>query len=138
MSAEQNKAVVRRYFDEVHNQRKLAVIDEIMPPGLAESTRGVVAMMLTAFPNYQITITDQVAEGDRVATVWTTTGTHQGEWKSPLGAIAATGKQVTYTGTTTLRVSDGKITDVIGSNHDHLGLLQQMGELPAIAPRAGA
>lgn len=138
MSAEENKAVVRRYFLEVHNQRNLAAAEEIMAPDLAEGVRGLAAMMATAFPDYQITITDQVAEGDKVATVWSTTGTHQGEWQSPIGAIAPTGRRVTYTGTTTLRLADGKITGVIGSNHDHLGLLQQMGELPAVAPRPGA
>ncbi len=138
MSIEANKAVVRRYFDEVHNQRNSTVIDEIFTPALATPTSGVVTMMRSAFPDYHITIMDQIAEGDKVATIWSLTGTHQGEWMSPMGTIAPTGKQVTYTGTTTLQVADGKIVDVIGSNHDHLGLLQQMGALPAIAPRPGA
>ncbi|MDQ4077252.1 MAG: ester cyclase [Chloroflexota bacterium] len=138
MSTEENKSVVRRYFEEVNNQRKLAVIDEIIAPDLAEPTRGAVGRVAAAFPDYHISITDQIAEGDKVATVWTLTGTHQGEWMSPMGAIAPTGKQVTYTATTTLRIADGKIAEVIGTNHDHLGLLQQMGALPATAPRPGA
>ena len=138
MSIEANKAIVRRYFEEVHNQRNTALIDEICAPDLVEPTRGAVALVRTAFPDYQFTITDQIAEGDRVATVWSLTGTHQGEWMSPMGAIAPTGKQVTYTGTTTLRIANGKIAKVIGSNHDHLGLLQQMGAVPALAPRPGA
>jgi predicted ester cyclase len=138
MSTVENKRIVRRYFEEVHNQRNLTLIDEIIAPELTEPTRGAVAMVATAFPDYQITITDQIAEEDRVATVWRLNGTHQGEWMSPMGPIAPTGKQVSYTGTTTLRVTDGKIAEVIGSNHDHLGLLQQLGALPAIAPRSGA
>ena len=95
-------------------------------------------MLRTAFPDYRITIDDQLAEADIVATVWTATGTHKGEWASPIGPVPATGKAVTWTGTTTLRIADGKIADVIGSNWDHLGILQQLGALPATAPRSGA
>jgi hypothetical protein len=73
-----------------------------------------------------------------VATVWEASGTHQGEWQSPLGSIPATGKVVTWTGTTTLRLANGKIADVVGTNWDHLGILQQMDALPATAPRSGA
>ena len=138
MSPEENKSVVRRYFEEVHNLRKLDVMDETFAPDLAEATRGVIAMMVTAFPNYLISITAQVAEEDKVATVWTISGTHLGEWMSPMGTVPPSGQRVTYTGTTTLRITDGKIADVIGSNHDHLGVLQQMGVIPAIAPRSGA
>jgi predicted ester cyclase len=90
------------------------------------------------FPNYRITINDQLAENDMVATVWTAIGTHEGEWASPIGPVPATGKAVTWTGTTTLRITEGKIADVIGSNWDHLGILQQLGALPATAPRSGA
>lgn len=138
MSTEKIKTIVRRYFEEVHNERTLALIDEIMAPDLAEPTSAAVGLIVTAFPDYHIRIMDQIAEGDKVATVWTLSGTHQGEWMSPMGSIAPTGRQVTYTGTTTLRVSDGKIAAVIGSNHDHLGLLQQIGALPAVASRSGA
>ena len=95
-------------------------------------------MMVTAFADYLISITDQVAEEDKVATVWTISGTHLGEWMSPMGTVPPSGQRVTYTGTTTLLVTDGKIADVIGSNHDHLGVLQQMGVIPTIAPRSGA
>ncbi len=138
MSPEENKSVVRRYFEEVHNQRKLDVLDEIFTPDLAQATRGVITMMVVAFPDYLISITDQVAEEDKVATVWTISGTHLGEWMSPMGTVPPSGQRVTYTGTTTLRVTGGKIADVIGSNHDHLGILQQIGAVPAIAPRSGA
>ncbi len=138
MSTETNKAIVRRYFEEVHSQRNTGLIDEIISPELAGPTRNVVAMAQKAFPDYQITIKEQLAEGDKVATVWTLSGTHEGEWESPIGAIAPTGKRVSYTGSTMLRIRDGKIVEVLGSNHDHLGLLQQMGAIPAVAPRPGA
>ena len=125
MSLDENKRVVRRYFEAVHNQRTLAIIDEISAPDLIEPTRSAIAMIATAFPDYHIGITAQIAEEDMVATVWTLTSTHQGAWMSPMGSIAPTGKQVTYTGTT-LRVADGTIAAVIGSNHDHVGILQQL------------
>ncbi len=138
MSVAENKAVVNRYFEEVHNGRAVAVLDEIMAPELAASTRGVVAAFQTAFPDYCIAIMAQVAEEDLIATVWRTTGTHQGEWPSPLGSIAPTGTPISFTGTTTLRVSEGRIVEVVGTNHDHLGLLQQMEALPSGNPRPGA
>ncbi len=52
MSPEANKTVVRRYFEAVHNQRQLAVMDEIFAPELVEAIRKIVAMFVTAFPNY--------------------------------------------------------------------------------------
>ncbi len=138
MSPEENKAVVRRYFEEFHNSREDAILEEIMVPELLEPTRGVTHMLLTAFPDYRITIEDQIAEEDKVATVWTGSGTHQGEWNSPAGSIAPTGKQVTWTATTTLRLSEGKISDVIASSWDHLGILQQLGAVAVTEPRTGA
>ena len=138
MSPAENKAVVRRYFEEFHNSREDAILEEIMVPELLEPTRGVTHMLLTAFPDYRITLEDQIAEEDKVATVWTGSGTHQGEWQSPAGSIAPTGNQVTWTATTTLRLSGGKISDVIASSWDHLGILQQLGAVAVTEPRTGA
>ena len=138
MSAEENRALVRRYFEEFHNRRRLDLGEHILGPGLLEPTLGVAAMLRTAFPDYRLTVDDQLAEANKVATVWTGSGTHQGEWASPIGPVAPTGKAVTWTGTTTLRVAEGKIAEVIGTNWDHLGILQQLGALPAAVPRSGA
>jgi predicted ester cyclase len=138
MSTAENKALVRQYFEVFHNQRQLDLGEQIFASDLLTPTLGMAAMMRTAFPDYQITIDDQLAEADKVATVWTASGTHHGEWASPIGPVASTGKTATWTGTTTLRVVDGKIAEVIGTNWDHLGLLQQLGAIPAIDPRSGA
>jgi predicted ester cyclase len=138
MSTAENKALVRQYFDIFHNQRKLDIGERILGSELLTPTLDMAALMRTAFPDYQIVIDDQVAEADMVATVWTASGTHKGEWASPIGPVPATGKAVTWTGTTTLRIVDGKIAEVIGTNWDHLGILQQLGALPATAPRPGA
>jgi len=136
MSTEQNKAVVRRYFDEFHTQRALSIADEIFED--SSGPLSLASQFVTAFPDYQMKIVEQVAEGDNVATVWTAKGTHLGEWPSPIGAIAPTGKPVTWSGTTTLFVRNGKIAGVIGTNWDHLGILQQMGVVANTAPRPGA
>ena len=136
MSTEQNKAVVRRYFDEFHSQRALSIADEIFED--SSGPLSLASQLVTAFPDYQMKIAEQVAEGDNVATVWTAQGTHLGEWLSPIGAIAATGKPITWSGTTTLLVRNGKIAGVIGTNCDHLGILQQMGVVANTAPRPGA
>jgi predicted ester cyclase len=138
MSEEENKAVVRRYFEEFHNNREHGILEQIMTLDLLEPTRRATHMLLTAFPDYRLTIEEQIAEGDKVATVWTGGGTHQGEWESPAGSIAPTGKQVRWTGTTTLRLSEGKISDVIASSWDHLGILQQLGAVDVTEPRPGA
>ena len=138
MSTAENKALVRQYFEAFHNERQLDLGEQILGSELLEPTLGVAAMLRTAFPDYRITIDDQLAEADMVATVWTATGTHKGEWASPIGPVPPTGKAVTWTGTTTLRIAEGKIADVLGSNWDHLGILQQLGALPTTAPRSGA
>ncbi len=136
--SEENKAVVRRYFEEFHDSREHGILEEIMVPELLEPTRRATQMLLTAFPDYQLRIEDQIAEEDKVATVWTGSGTHQGEWESPAGSVAPTGRDVRWTGTTTLRLSEGKISDVIASSWDHLGILQQLGAVAVTEPRTGA
>jgi predicted ester cyclase len=138
MSTAENKAPVRQYFEVFHNQRQLDIGERILGSELLKPTLGMAAMMRTAIPDYQIVIDDQLAEADKVATVSTASGTHQGEWASPIGPVPATGKAVTWTETTTLRVAEGKITEVIGTNWDHLGILQQLGALPATDPHSGA
>ena len=138
MSTQENKVIVRRYFEEFHTSREHSILEEIMVSDLLEPTRGVTHRLLTAFPDYQLTIEDQIAEEDKVATVWTGSGTHQGEWESPAGSIAPTGREVTWMGTTTLRLSEGKISDVIASSWDHLGILQQLGAIAVAEPRTGA
>lgn len=137
MSAEA-KEVVRRYFEEFHTGRRHEILEEIVAPGLLEPTRGATDMLITAFPDYRVTIEAQVAEGDLVATVWTGSGTHEGEWRSPAGPVEPTHRGVTWLATTTLRISEGRISDVIATSWDHLGILQQLGAVSAVQPRTGA
>ena len=135
---EENKAIVGRYFQEFHHGRDHAILEDIMTPDLLEGTRHVTEMLLSAFPDYRVTVEEQVAEGDKVSTVWTGSGTHEGAWESPAGTIASTGKHVRWVGTTTLRLSEGRISEVIATSWDHLGILQQLGAVDVTEPRTGA
>jgi predicted ester cyclase len=138
MSAEDSKLVFRRYLEEFHSQGQLELADEILGTPLRESTLGLARMLRTAFPDVHIRVLEQVAEGDKVATVWEAEGIHEGEWQSPIGPIPATKRHISWGGTTTVRIANAQMVDVIGSNWDHLGMLQQMGVIPNTAPRSGA
>lgn len=140
MSAE-NKAIARRFFLESFNEGNLGIIDELAAPDIVshdsalpeplvgtDATKASVTAYRDAFPDLQITIEEQVAEGDMVVTRWTARGTHQGD----LLGIAATGKQATVTGMTIDRFADGRVIES-RTNWDTLGLLQQLGIVPALA-----
>ena len=138
MSTAQNKALGYRYFEEVWSNKHIEAIDELLadhyidhnpspgaPPGRASATQWV-TMLLAAFPDLHITVDDQVAEGDKVVTRWTAQGTHRG----PLLDLSPTNKPARITGLSINRVADGQIQEGWGS-WDQLGLLQQLGVLPA-------
>ena len=137
MSAEDNKAIVRRFYEEVFNQRNLAVVDELCitnhlfhnPPTTLqgrEEFKQLLSVYITAFPDARFTVEDLIAEGDRVASRYTFRGTHQGD----LMGIPPTGKQVTVTGIIVNRIVNGK-SEEGWLNFDALGMLQQLGVAPA-------
>src|SRR3982074_2602599 len=92
--SEQNKALARRAIEEIWNQGKLAAIDELVasnatyhdphvPGGRFTRREGVkqcVQIYRGAFPDVRLSINDQIAEGDKVVTRWTATGTHKGQF----------------------------------------------------------
>ena len=143
--SEQNKALARRSIEEIWNQGKLAVIDELVasdatfhdpsvPGGKFTGPQGMkqfVQIYLGAFPDVRLTINDQIAEGEEVVTRWTATGTHNGE----LMGIAPTSKRATVTGVDIDRYQGGKVVEAWAS-YDMLGLLQQLGVVPTLAPAA--
>ena len=141
MSTEDNKANARRFYEEVWNQRNLAITDELsainfvdqslQPPvhGL-EGLKRFISMYLTAFPDIHFTIEDLISEGDKVVVRYTATGTHQGE----LMGIAPTGKHATVTGISINRFENGKVVES-WSNFDALGMLQQLGQIPALGAK---
>jgi predicted ester cyclase len=130
MTPQEHKAIVRRFFEEAWNQRKLDVIDEVFAPTVVfngqpvalETIKQSLAGRRAAFPDIQVTVEDQAAEGDKVSTRRTWRGTHQG----PYRGIAPTGKRVTWTQISIVRLSEGKIVEDWAVS-DELGLLQQLG-----------
>jgi steroid delta-isomerase-like uncharacterized protein len=136
MSAEENKAVVRRFWD-AFNRHDLDTAEALMAPHFidhdvsrpepvdraARIQQG--AAFLAAFPDTQYTIEDLVGEGEKVVMRFTYRGTHQGM----LMGIPPTGKHVTFTGIAIDRVEDGVIAEhwLI---YDALGLMQQLGVIP--------
>jgi len=136
--SEANKAMVRRFANEVMNKGNLRMVDELcapnvvdhsIPPGFPAGAAGVKQMATTyrsAFPDMRITIEDLIAEGDKVVARWSGTGTHRGE----LMGIPATGKRVTVTGIGIDRFAGGKIVEH-WENFDQLGMMQQLGVVPA-------
>ena len=144
MSTEANKAIIRRIPDEVFTQGNLAVADQVvaadyrehvpLPPGFPTGLAGLkqfVTLLRAAFPDFQYTIDDEIAEGDRVAIRVTARGTHQGEWFG----IPATGKTVSWTELHIGRLAGGKLVEH-WANSDQVGLLQQLGVLPTPGPRS--
>jgi predicted ester cyclase len=131
----------RRIIEEVFGAGRYELADELVaegaighdpalpeptmgPEGVKEGARGYRA----AFPDLRIMIGDVVAQDDLVAIRWTARGTHKGE----LFGIAPTGKEATVTGITIDRWAGGKVAES-WTNWDTLGLLQQLGVVPAAA-----
>ena len=149
MSEEANKATLRRVPDEVFNQGNLSVVDELFAPDYVMHDPGdpgaalhgyeafkeqYVGMFRTAFPDLQITIEDQVAEADKVASRYIAQGTHQGE----LMGIPPTNNRVQVTGTIVSRFTEeGKIAEE-WNNFDALGMMQQLGVVPPPGEAQGA
>ena len=146
MSTEENKAVVRREFEEMFNQEgNLDAAEEFYAPNYVghepttgdikgvEGAKQFAAEYREAFPDLTITIEDQLAEGDKVVTRFTARGTHQGEVED-LGP--ATGNRMEITGITIEQFGDGKIVQD-WTNFDALGMMQQLGLVPE-AQEAGS
>lgn len=137
MSNEENKKLSNFINENIISQGNLAMADEYISPdyvdhnalpGLPSGIPGFkqgVEIYRNAFPNLNIKVDDMIADGDKVVTRWTATGTHQGE----LMGIPPTGQNVKVTGISIDRCANGKIVehwDVF----DQLGMMQQLGVVP--------
>lgn len=145
--SESNKSLCRRLYEDVWNNRNFKAVDELFTanytdhdpnsPGFGRGPEGVRKLLnyyTGAFPDSRFTIEDILSDDDRCAVRWTVRGTHRGE----LGGVQPTGKQVTITGVTVLRITNGKISESY-VNWDALGLMQQLGVVkPTMAGRATA
>src|SRR5918998_5340514 len=137
MSAEENKATVRRFVDEVQSGGNIDAIDELCspefvnysaPPGVPSDCEGVklvTAMFRQAFPDSYFTVEDMIAEGDKVVTRKTFHGTHEGEFMS----IPPSGRTVNVSLIDVVRISDGQVVEH-WSVGDNLGMMQQLGVIP--------
>jgi predicted ester cyclase len=143
MSAEENKAIFRRMIEEVWNQKKLHVADELftadstspsapqLPPG-PEGTKLIASMFLEAFPDLHMEIEHIVAEGDRVGARMRERATHTGPLVTPNGTIPPTGAKVNFTESAIVRFENGKIAES-WYELDMLGMLTQLGVIPSPA-----
>jgi steroid delta-isomerase-like uncharacterized protein len=133
-TAEANKALVRRWFEET-DRGNLEIIDELLPedyvdhnpplPDLPPGREGVrrsVALLRPAFPDAVHTLEDQIAEGDKVMTRLTTRATFTGEC---LG-YQPTGKMVQVSGIAVHRVVDGRLVEH-WAHMDMTGFMRQIG-----------
>jgi steroid delta-isomerase-like uncharacterized protein len=135
--SEENKAVIRRVYDELWNRGNPAVADELFSPAYVrhapfhplrgpEGIKEAVRVIRAAFPDVHIAIEDLVAEGDRVVVRWATTGTHRGAFRD----LAPTGKRVAVEGITISRLAEGKVAEE-WVHWDTQSMMQQLGVLPA-------
>jgi len=103
--SEENKALVRRYYDEILNARKLETLGSYWADEqMIEPVRRGCFSYFTAFPDLHCSVEELVAEGDRVFCRSTMTGTHDGEYKG----IPPTGRHVTAESAEVFRIVDGK------------------------------
>jgi steroid delta-isomerase-like uncharacterized protein len=135
--SEENKAIVRRWV-EAFNEGDLEAVDELLADSYVrydpnspevhgpEGEKQLIAMYRAAFPDLHFTIEDMVAEGDRVATRMGISATHEGE----LLGVPPTQRQLSFTAMELYRLAEGKIEEQ-WVNVDTLGMMQQLGAIPA-------
>lgn len=139
MSTASHKAIVRRYFDEALDKRKLNILDEIVltdcvihRPEAPEPIRGLAAFkqaldrILQVYSEFTTTIHDLIAEEDRVACRLSHRAVHRGEWTSRLGRHAVGGRAVSWPAIAIFRFREGKIAEE-WVNRDELGMLIELG-----------
>ena len=136
-TAEENKRIARQYPEEVATGRNVDLIDELVTDDFVEhggpfdedrhgreADKEQIRSILEAFPDFEATSIRTVGEGDYVATHFTYSGTHDGEFMG----IPATGTHVEVSGMAIDRIEDGKIVERWG-DADMLGVLQQVGAI---------
>lgn len=142
---QENNAIAVRFFESAWNKGDFKTLDALLTedavdhstvggkektePG-AESFKQIVGMFRSAMPDIKLSIEDEIFTQDKVVHRWALEGTHKGS----LMGIPPSGKRLRFTGTTVVRMRDGKIAER-WANVDELGLLQQLGVVPPPPPR---
>jgi steroid delta-isomerase-like uncharacterized protein len=135
----ENKTLVRRLYEQVWNERKLELVDELLSKSHAlhdpiatgsqvgpKLYKQRVAELTKAFPDLCFTIEDTIVEGEKVVACWTISGTHRGEYVG----VPPTGREISLEGITIHHIKNGKILDSY-ARWDVLGLMRQLGAFPS-------
>ncbi len=142
MTPEENKAIVRRLFEELVSKGDMAVADELFAPDFVwpqfglrgpEGVKQWVMAFRAAFPDVEDTVEEQIAEGDKVMSRVTVRGTNHGEWYGML----PTGKSAVWPAVGIDRLADGKIVERYAV-FDLVGVMRQLGHEVLVPPPAGA
>lgn len=133
---QENKVIARRFLDELWNRSNFGLVDQLLASDYdghsstvirgPEGAMALVPRLRNAFPDFQFSILDQIAEGDKVATRWIIRGTHENEFQG----LPPSDKQVEMTGITIFRIANGKLIEG-WTNEDRFGMWQQLGAVPA-------
>ena len=148
MSALENKEKMRRVLEDAFGQGNLEVIDEVLDSNFvcwdpnsesgeirgADTIKGEIEYFRNAVPDLTYTVEDQVAEGDKVVSRYTVSGTHQGEFFG----VAGTGERIEMTGINIDRFDEsGKVVEE-WPEYDLLGAMKQMGAISEPRQQAGS
>ena len=137
MSVEENKALARRYFEEVFNQWNLDSVEELLSsdyvqhdpvrpePMDREHLKQTYPLFRSALRDLHFAVEDLIGDGDKVVARYTFRGTHQGDFQG----AAPSGNPVTGTGIGIFRLDNGRIAEV-WAQWDRLGFMQQLGLVP--------
>ena len=143
MTVEENKALVRKAYEEAWNGRNLNALDELLPTDYdmhrdtagrsgRDAIKETIATYQSAFPDLRVTIEHLIAEGDWVVMRGTWWGTHLDTMQTRYGLILPTGREVSWTGTHLFRIAEGRIAEAFYQT-DWLALYQQLGAIPTPA-----
>ena len=135
MPVVENKALVRRFYEEVWDKGNLDACDEVFAedyvrhdlrpsepvPG-PEGQKQIAADFRSAFPDLRVEVDILVAEDDYVVGRWTASGTHLGPW----GSLEPKSRRITFSAVNIFRFDSGKVSE-IWNHRDDLGLREQIG-----------
>jgi steroid delta-isomerase-like uncharacterized protein len=142
MSTVATKVTARGYIERALNEQRIDLFEEYIDENIIqhpvgrpttvgrERMKAGVGMLFKAFPDFHLTIDDEIAEGDKVVVRYSFHGTHQGE----LAGIPGTGKEITLAGVAIYQVDNGKVVE-FWNFPDELTLMRQLGVVPAQAPQ---
>jgi len=146
MAAITNKELVRKFYQEVWNERKAQCVEKYLSPSHAlvdpnaidtktgpEAYKEVVTRFMRAFSNLKFEVQEMVCEKDKVVASWMISGVHSGEYNG----MAPTNKKLTVEGISIHQIADGKIMDTY-SVWDTLGLMKKVGAVVTVGKVAVA